>query len=265
MADINRNSHKIIYRKYTSAVKYILMALSVIIITYSLPKQAKFKYEFEKGNVWLHDDLISPYNYPIKKTQEQIKEDKENVLKAALPIYEYDEQVFQDQAAQYQAEFEAKWKNAGFKDDENKQFTFTIGLNILKDIYQKGIIGLNKKYQKDGDTYIISLVRNGFENQISTGTLNSQSQAALAVTNQVLESKNSATDFLISLLKDRITPNVIYNERLTEKIEQQALESISSTRGMVQKGELIVSKESTVTEEIYQKLKYLTDEKITGN
>ena len=82
MADINRNSHKIIYRKYTSAVKYILMALSVIIITYSLPKQAKFKYEFEKGNVWLHDDLISPYNYPIKKTQEQIKEDKENVLKA---------------------------------------------------------------------------------------------------------------------------------------------------------------------------------------
>jgi putative nucleotidyltransferase with HDIG domain len=257
VADINRNSHKIIYRKYTSAVKYILMALSIIIITISLPKQAKFKYEFEKGNVWLHDDLVSPYNYPIKKTPEQIKEDKVDVLKAALPIYEFEEQVFQDQAAQYQAEFEAKWKNAGFKEDDNKQESFKLGLAILKDIYDKGIIGLNKKYQRDGDKYIISLVKGGFENQISTGTINSQPQAALEVTNQVLNSKSEATDLLISLLKDRIAPNVIYNERLTEKVEMQAIESISSTRGMVQKGELIVAKESTLTEDIYQKLESL--------
>jgi len=233
------------------------MALSIIIITISLPKQAKFKYEFEKGNVWLHDDLVSPYNYPIKKTPEQIKEDKENVLKSALPIYEFDEQVFQDQASQYQAEFEAKWKNAGYKEDESKQKSFTLGLNILQDIYQKGIIGLNKKYQRDGDNYIISLVKTGFESQISTGTLNSQTQAALEVTNQVLDSKNEATDLLITLLKDRIAPNVIYDERLTEKVENQALESISSTRGMVQKGELIVAKENAVSEDIYQKLESL--------
>ena len=233
------------------------MALSIIIITISLPKQAKFKYEFEKGNVWLHDDLVSPYNYPIKKTPEQIKEDKENVLKSALPIYEFDEQVFQDQASQYQAEFEAKWKNAGYKEDESKQKSFTLGLNILQDIYQKGIIGLNKKYQRDGDNYIISLVKTGFESQISTGTLNSQTQAALEVTNQVLDSKNEATDLLITLLKDRIAPNIIYDERLTEKVENQALESISSTRGMVQKGELIVAKENAVSEDIYQKLESL--------
>jgi hypothetical protein len=233
------------------------MAFSIIIITISLPKQAKFKYEFEKGNVWLHDDLVSPYNYPIKKTPEQIKEDKENVLKSALPIYEFDEQVFQDQASQYQAEFEAKWKNAGYKEDESKQKSFTLGLNILQDIYQKGIIGLNKKYQRDGDNYIISLVKTGFESQISTGTLNSQTQAALEVTNQVLDSKNEATDLLITLLKDRIAPNVIYDERLTEKVENQALESISSTRGMVQKGELIVAKENAVSEDIYQKLESL--------
>ena len=233
------------------------MAFSIIIITISLPKQAKFKYEFEKGNVWLHDDLVSPYNYPIKKTPEQIKEDKENVLKSALPIYEFDEQVFQDQASQYQAEFEAKWKNAGYKEDESKQKSFTLGLNILQDIYQKGIIGLNKKYQRDGDNYIISLVKTGFESQISTGTLNSQTQAALEVTNQVLDSKNEATDLLITLLKDRIAPNIIYDERLTEKVENQALESISSTRGMVQKGELIVAKENAVSEDIYQKLESL--------
>ncbi|MCY0634952.1 hypothetical protein OVV50_27290, partial [Klebsiella pneumoniae] len=65
------------------------------------------------------------------------------------------------------------------------------------------------------------------------------------------------SDLLLTVIKDRITPNVIYNQSFTDKIEKQVVENVSSTRGMVQKGELIVSKESTVTEEIYQKLESL--------
>lgn len=257
MADINRNSHKIIYRKYTSVIKYILMAFSIIIITAVLPKHAKFKYEFEKGNVWLHDDLISPFNFPIKKTAEEIKKDKESILKSVLPVYELDEKVFQDQILQYQSDFEAKWRNSGLKDDVIKTKNFDLGYNILKDIYDKGVIGLNKKYQRDGNNYIVSLLRNNVETQVSTATLYTQASAVAAAGNQLINQKNIESDILLSIIKDRVSPNIIYNERFTEKIEQQAIENVSSTRGMVQKGEVIVTKESTVTEDIYQKLESL--------
>lgn len=257
MADINRNSHKIIYRKYTSVIKYVLMALCVIIITAVLPKHAKFKYEFEKGNVWLHDDLVSPFNFPIRKTTDEIKKDKESILKSILPVYELGEKVFEDQSLQYQADFEAKWRNAGLKDDALKAKNFDVGFKLLENIYKRGVIGLNKKYQRDGEQYTISLLRGNIETQVSTATLLTQPTAVAKVADALVGDKNIQSDMLLSVIKDRITPNVIYNESFTDKIERQAIENVSSTRGMVQKGELIVSKESTVTEEIYQKLESL--------
>lgn len=257
MANINRNSHKIIYRKYTSLIKYVLMTLSVLIITFILPKQARFKYEFEKGNVWLHEDLVSPYNFPIKKTADEIKKDKESILKSVLPIYELDEDVFQNQTDQFRADFEAKWRNSGLKDDEHKENNFKIGYAILEQIYQKGVIGLNKKYQKEGEQYPISLLKNGVETQTSTASLYTQSSAISTLGAKLIDNKGAEAELLIAIIKDRISPNVIYNERFTDKIEKQAIENVSSTRGMVQKGELIVSTGSTITEEIYQKLESL--------
>ncbi|HET8830253.1 MAG TPA: HDIG domain-containing protein [Pelobium sp.] len=233
------------------------MALSVVVITAVLPKHAKFKYEFEKGNVWLHEDLVSPFNFPINKTTEEIKKDKESVLKSILPVYEFNQKVLQDQTLQYQSDFEAKWRNSGLKDDAIKTKNFEFGLNILQDIYKRGVIGLNKKYQQDGDHYTISLLKNNVETKISTAELFTQSTAVEKVTKDLVDVKNIESELLLSIIKDRITPNIIYNESFTDKIEKQAIENLSSTRGMVQKGELIVSKESTVTEEIYQKLESL--------
>jgi putative nucleotidyltransferase with HDIG domain len=233
------------------------MALSIIIITAVLPKQAKFKYEFEKGNVWLHDDLVSPYNFPIRKTVDEIKEDKENILKSILPVYELDDKVLQNQSDQYRADFEAKWKNAGLKDDANKVLNFDTGYQILQDIYQKGVIGLNKKYQRDGEQYVISLLKNNFETQVSTASLYTQASATLEAGKELTNKKNIEADIILGIIKDRISPNVIYNERLTEKIEQQAIENLSSTRGMVQKGELIAAKNSSIDDDIYQKLESL--------
>lgn len=196
------------------------MALSVIIITAVLPKHAKFKYEFEKGNVWLHDDLISPFNFPIRKTKDEIKKDKESILRSVLPVYEVDEKVFQDQSLQYQADFEAKWRNAGLKDDDQKAKNFDLGFKILEKIYQRGVIGLNKKYQRDGDQYVISLLRNNVETQVSTATLFTQTTAVAKVADELVNEKNIQSDLLLSVIKDRITPNIIYNESFTDKIEK---------------------------------------------
>ncbi len=257
MAKIKRDSGKIIYRKYTSVVKYILMALSILIIISVLPKQPRFKYEFEKGHVWMHDDLVSPYNFPIRKNLEEIKKDKESILKYVLPIYELDDKVFENQVSQFQADFEAKWRNAGLKEDKEKERNFNLGYKILQDIYNKGIIGLNKKYQREGDQYVISLLKNGVETEISTASLYTKESATVAIGDKLISEKNIETDILLSIIKDRIAPNVIYDERFTEKLEKQAIENVSYTRGMVQKGELIINKESVINDETYQKLESL--------
>jgi putative nucleotidyltransferase with HDIG domain len=257
VAKIRRDSGKIIYRKYTSFVKYILMALSILIIISVLPKQPQFKFEFAKGHVWLHEDLVSPYNFPIRKNIEEIKSDKEAILKFVLPIYELDEKVFENQTNQFQSDFESKWKNIGLNDIKIKNYNYTVGYNILKSIYAKGVIGLNKKYQKDGTDYPISVLKNNVETQLSSASLYTQQSAYNEVIRVLRQSKNIQTDLLLSILKDRITPNIIYNERFTEKVEKQAVENISTTRGLVQKGELIIEKGNMVNDENFQKIESL--------
>lgn len=248
------------------------MVLSILFITAILPKQARFKYEFEKGIVWMHDDLISPYNFAIRKTTQEIKSDKDNILKSILPVYRLDEKVLEVQLSEYQADFEAKWRSAGLPDDDYKERTFEFGFELLKNIYQKGVIGLNKNYQKEKDNanYLIMLLKNNVKTEVSTATLLTTTSAFSLASERVVENKKVRTDILVNVLKDRITPNILLDERFTESLQKQAIENVSSTRGMVQKGEVIIENGSTINDEVYQKLEslrlaYEENARVTGD
>ncbi|ULT24479.1 hypothetical protein KUH03_36825 [Sphingobacterium sp. E70] len=53
-----------------------LILITIVLICIFLPKQPRFRYEFQKGKVWNHENLISPYNFAILKTQEELNADK---------------------------------------------------------------------------------------------------------------------------------------------------------------------------------------------
>ncbi|RYZ94948.1 MAG: HDIG domain-containing protein, partial [Sphingobacteriaceae bacterium] len=60
--------------------------------------------------------------------------------------------------------------------------------------------------------------------------------------------------FLLDLLAERLLPNLNYDERITGKLEKETVENLSITRGMVQAGEVIVTKGSVVNDDVFQKL-----------
>ncbi len=75
---------------------------------------------------------------------------------------------------------------------------------------------------------------------------------------------------VVNLVKDHLQPNVIFDERLTNIVENNTVNSISTTHGMVQKGELIIAKNNVIDEETYQKLQsfkatYEAQTKIIGD
>ena len=233
------------------------MVTTITVITLVLPKQPKFKYEFEKGNVWMHEDLVSPYNYPLKKTLEEVTTDKESIKKTILPIYRYNPKIKETQLSQYQADFEAKWRSANLKAGILKEETFKAGIIFLNQIYKVGIIGLNKKYQREGENYLIHILDNNVEKELSTATLLTVTTAFTLASEQLTMDKSIARDLLLGLIKDHITPNVFYDEPFTEKLENSALENISSTRGMIQKGELIIATGTSIDGDVYKKLESL--------
>ncbi len=230
-----------------------MMMVTVFIITLFLPKQPRFRYEFEKGKVWMNKDLISPFPFAILKTNPQINSDKKDALRDILPVYQFDNDIKKDALEAYLNEFDIKWRSTGL-DDKEKLTYRTNSYKLLDFLYTKGIIGLNVKHQTAGKNYDFSLLENNISKLQNTQDVYTAESALLyfkqnfEVTNQVIK------DLIDNLAEDHITPNLIFNERLTEIIRNNTVKNVSTTKGMVQKGELIVAKSDIIDEEIYQKL-----------
>ena len=42
--------------------KGIVLLFALTIIVFLMPKEAKFKFEFQQGKPWLHENLYAPYD-----------------------------------------------------------------------------------------------------------------------------------------------------------------------------------------------------------
>jgi len=247
-----------------------MMALCVIFVTLSLPKQARFRFEYEKGKTWMQKDLYSPHSFSIQKTNEEIKNDKDDILKSVFPIYQNDIQVVESAMAAYSLEFETQWKNSGITEN-SKEIYFDAGNSILKYIYDRGLMNPVKKFQRNGPNYNFNLVLNNESTPVNTADVFLVTDS-IQLIKQKLKSYSAIEnkEWLIQLIANHLKANYVYDEGLTDKLEENALNSLSTTRGMVQKGELIVAKGTMVNSVIYQKLEslraaYEEDAKVIGN
>ena len=66
-----------------------MMLGATLFICLVLPKQARFKFEYDKGKVWTQKDLVSPFAFAIQKTPEQLENDRKQLFKSVKPIYRY--------------------------------------------------------------------------------------------------------------------------------------------------------------------------------
>ncbi|UKT66177.1 HDIG domain-containing protein [Pedobacter mucosus] len=229
------------------------MLITVFIITLFLPKQPRFRYEFEKGKVWLNKDLISPFSFAILKTNPQVTIDKKNALKDILPIYQLDKGITDNALEEFANEFDIKWKSTQL-DEKDKIVYKSTALKLLQFIYAKGIIGLNVKHQNGEKNYDFSLLENNVSKQKNTQDIFTAESALKYFKANFTTSNQVMNDLITNLAEDHIAPNIVFNERLTQIVQTNTVNNVSTTKGMVQKGELIVAKNDMVDDEIFQKL-----------
>jgi len=234
-----------------------MMVACVVIVTMFLPKHARFKYEYEKGKVWMNKDLVSPYSFAIEKTFDEIEQDKAEVYESVLPVYHNRSDIFKTEFQAFIGDFDVKWDNAGEEERLKKAYQ-EVGVRILAAVYEKGIMAHVKKFQRSGTNYNFTLLTNNEAKQMNTIGVLTLETAEVYIDEQVKDAnaiKNKP--WLSKLIKDHIQQTYIYDEHLTEKVEAEALKNLSPTRGMVQQGELIIANGAVISQEIYQKLESL--------
>ena len=60
------------FASFPNFLQYLLIFGVIALISLLFPDNLKFKYEFERGQIWRFEDLRAPFDYAIKKTEEQL-------------------------------------------------------------------------------------------------------------------------------------------------------------------------------------------------
>ncbi len=241
-------------------IKYLLMFVCVCIIVIALPKGRKFKYEFDKGKPWMHEQLIAPFDFAIEKAKDDIEREKREIKNQLPAFYEYNTEVEKNSLIIFRNETYNLWlAKYGSVDNSNYKKNLLFGENILLSIYNKGVLSLLNNQSENND--LIYVLRNNEARSTSVSILYNYKSAINQIHSELKKANADIDTLLISpALQQALTENIIYNEEINEKILKEKLDNISDYRGMVRSGEVIVDRGRLVDQEIYNVLESLKNE-----
>ncbi len=256
--------------KHETISKFILIFLTIVIIVIALPKETQFNYTYRKGKPWAFENLMAPFDYAIKKTESQLNEEKANVMKNVHPFYRFEENIVDQKLQSFQNEIDGVWKKRFESQSQDqkvqeqlkklKQIQYTIGEQILKVVYDRGIILIYDQSMGNNPDGMITVVRSSIAEERGLKDYFTIQTAYKYILEQLSSISTADKNFLAPLLENSLAHNVIYDDLATRQWNKQSLDKISLYEGLVQKDEVIILKGEVVDDSKFQKLESLKSE-----
>ena len=257
---------------FSDVAKYLLVIGVIAFLSFLFPNNARFHYDFEKGQTWRHDDLFAPFDFPVRKTEDELKAEKEGLLENFSPYYVVNTDISRQQIQKFEKEFSndfAVMDKSQFTDVARRPEKYIeFGQKFLERQFKKGIIILDVKHLDKSPDFVINIVRGRNTRKQTLQNIPTIQSIEEIIQDSLPYTNLRDPDFLYYPLKKSLEPNLFYSESVTDLFKEDLISSISTSRGKVAKGDLIIPKDGIVTEEIYEKLlSFRTEyeEEITAN
>lgn len=259
-----RNNHDGIY-------KVSLFIVSALIIVYFFPKEAPFKYDFQKNKPWYHEDLIAPYNIPIIKSSEEIAEETKQLTDATKLYFTYNDKLLSTTLIKFdtllqknQQEFVEQQKKEGgllslFKSKKGKSYEELqlTGHKIITHLYNKGIIQQVVEMDGFSDTSQFFVYRNKYYAEYTIRDVFSPKTATQYILSQFKDSENKSEELLKITLENSFLnrpENIVFSKEQTLKSLNESLKSINNSGEEILKGQGIIKKGDIVNDYFFKVL-----------
>jgi hypothetical protein len=245
-------------------MKVLAFVLTILVVVMLMPRNVKFKYEYQKMRPWPHETLYAPFNFPVYKSEETVRKEKEEALKNVEPIFIFDVQGTENGRDKLLKDFDFQWNDT----IGNREYYEELVANVYDNIENRGIVAKNNLTANFKGDEVVVVVRNKVQTKCLYEDFYTMSTASAYIQNKIDSISNYNTKQLINnLLYSSMRSNVVYSENMTRQAEKMAVDNIMLTFGMVQKDELIIMEGEIVTEEKYQIISSLQREyaDITAN
>jgi len=240
-------------------VRVIFFMIAIGIVTYLLPKTGKFGYEYISGLPWKHQTLIAPFDFPIYKTNAELKLENDSLITHYRPYFFKDTTKKREVLARFEKDFnktvssqKSKYPNLSKSYNKDTSYFGFIKKAIkegLGSIYNSGIILLPDQYIGVEDDFELMLVTGGYAEPYALSEMYLQTQAYQNVSTTAIRAivgdagviDQQLTQFITNLeLNNYIEPNIIYDEERNTKEIANLQNNISLTSGRVLAGQRII-------------------------
>jgi putative nucleotidyltransferase with HDIG domain len=225
-------------------IRVSLIIVAVTIIVWLMPRSSHSNYKIEKGKPWIYGDLKAPFDFPIYKSDEAVKAERDSLMSQYEPYYIYNKEV----AGMQLRQFAKDYSNGipGLPDDY-----ISIISNRLRTLYTQGIMS-NADYSKlHKDTSQMIRIVNG-KNAVSASITKVNSVVSAYEQIFLDNALASKRDLLRKCnLNDYISPNLTYDKARSEESLSDLQNSIPLASGVVQRGQKIIERGDIVDNKTY--------------
>ncbi len=246
--------------KIPEFTNYLLAALVVLLISSLFPNNVKFKYNFAKGQTWTYADLRSPFDFPIKKTDQEIEKEIALLDKNFHPYYVYNSELISQKKNDFtqlvQSKIAMPYSDSLYKDIvENEAAYLRFGLSLIDSIYRKGIIKLDLKHLESESDFVINVLEKNTSKKRPLSSLYTTRTVNQPIVDMLADCGFKNCQFLLDPIQKVLAPNLIYSDSITQQLYKQSLANdITYSRGMVKKDQVIIRRQGIITDEIHQEL-----------
>jgi len=231
---------------------------STVLLYLILPGESKFKYEYQKGFPWQHENLVAPFDFAILKSDTEIQNERTEILKSVIPYFQFDTTLLKINLAKLSSDFNI----SEITDNQAKIKIYTSIKRQLTEIYRAGILQRSTEAYEElmGKTEIKKRVGPNVTT-IPLNQLYSEKTAYNKISEIIQEQGKIHQEqkaWLRNISPEKyITANLDFDKATTDKEIQEFTGNISPTRGMVQVGERIILQGEIVDQTKFQVLESL--------
>lgn len=227
----------------------IPLVVLFLVLTLIFPRTAKFSYDYRKGSPWSHETLLAQFDFPILKTDEQIREEKSRSKSVVIPYYRYRQDIVDNCR-----------KAAEGIDMGGYSYLCPLIVASMDGIYSNGVVpdeGVKLDGHSDPSGAVLYIQKDKRAGKKPVSEVFKESEAKNRLLSDIAAKypRINADSVLRSAgIYDFIVPNLEYDPKTTELVRSESSNQVSTTQGFVSAGQLIVSEGEIVTAEIAQML-----------
>ncbi|MBR5204712.1 MAG: HDIG domain-containing protein [Bacteroidaceae bacterium] len=235
--------------------KCLIFIVTVSAITYFMPKERKFNYEFEINTPWKYGLLQASFDFPIYKSEQQVQKEQDSLRATYQPYFTVDKNVEKNMTAK-------------LREDYNRNMRFTLPSpdyfrhieRTLKHIYEQGVLSahdaqflvedsiqniqiVEKNMSASKEAAQLFTVKAAYEHLLNADTLR--------YNKRILQSCN---------LDNYLASNITYDLEKSESVLEDLQGQISWGKGLVQNGQRIIDRGEIIDEHTYDILSSLKKE-----